>query len=119
MNLNHINLVVSNVGESINFFETYFGFKCFEVKGDNIIAILKNEANFILVLMKSKTDEIVYPAGFHIGFFQKDNASVNEIYTHLTNGGIDVGKEPGVIRDSFGFYFMYDHCMIEVSQNDG
>lgn len=114
MKLNHINLVVSNVAEAIKLFETYFDLKCTDIKGDNIVAILKGTDDFTLVIMTDKNGQITYPSAFHIGFMQDNENEVTRIYTSLKNGGIDVGQEPRKIRDSFGFYFNFDTLMIEV-----
>ncbi|MEO6722256.1 MAG: VOC family protein [Ferruginibacter sp.] len=114
MKLNHINLVVSNVTEAIAFFETYFNFKCTGIKGDNVVAILKGEDDFTLVIMTSKEGKAVYPGAFHIGFMLDSTNAVTDTYQKLKNGEIAVGQEPGKIRDSFGFYFSFDNIMIEV-----
>jgi len=114
MKLNHINLVVSNVAEATNLFETYFNFKCIEIKGDNIVAILKGADDFTLVIMKDKDGKPIYPNAFHIGFILDNTTAVTETYENLKKGGVAVGQEPRKIRDSFGFYFTFDKIMIEV-----
>jgi predicted enzyme related to lactoylglutathione lyase len=114
MKLNHINLVVSDVADAIKLFETYFNFKCTDIKGDHIVAVLKGADDFTLVIMKSKDGQANYPEAFHIGFMLADAKEVTETYEKLKNGGIAVGQEPRKIRDSFGFYFTYDGIMIEV-----
>lgn len=114
MKLNHINLVVSNVAEAIVFFETYFNFKCTGIKGDNVVAILKGADDFILVIMTNKEGKAIYPDAFHVGFMLDNTNAVTETYEKLKSGGIDVGQEPRKIRDSFGFYFIFDTLMIEV-----
>lgn len=114
MKLNHINLVVSNVAEATSFFETYFNFKCTDIKGDNIIAVLEGTDGFTLVIMTNKEGKVIYPEGFHIGFMLDNQNAVTEVYGKLKSGAISVGQEPGKIRDSFGFYFTYDNIMIEV-----
>lgn len=114
MKLNHINLVASNVAEATHFFETYFHFKCTDVKGDNIVAVLKGTDDFTLVLMANKEGAPIYPAAFHIGFMQDSADKVTDIYNKLKTGGIAVGQEPKKIRDSFGFYFSFENIMIEV-----
>jgi predicted enzyme related to lactoylglutathione lyase len=114
MNLNHINLVVSNVAEAIVFFETYFNFKCTDIKGDNVVAILKGADDFTLVIMTSKEGKAIYPDAFHVGFMLDNTNAVTETYEKLKSGGIAVGQEPRKIRDSFGFYFNFDNIMIEV-----
>jgi hypothetical protein len=56
----------------------------------------------------------IYPDAFHIGFMLDSKEKVSEVFAALKSGGIAVGQEPGKIRDSFGFYFNFDHIMIEV-----
>jgi predicted enzyme related to lactoylglutathione lyase len=114
MKLNHINLVVTDVAKATNFFETYFNFKCTDIKGDYIVAILKGADGFTLVIMKNKEGKPVYPDAFHIGFMLDSENAVTETYEKLKTGAIAVGQEPGKIRDSFGFYFKFDTIMIEV-----
>lgn len=114
MKLNHINLVVSNVATAILFFEKYFGFKCTETKGDNIVAVLKGIDGFTLVIMKQKDGEPQYPQAFHIGFMQESKEQVHDVHAQLKNDGYDVGEGPKNIRDSFGFYFTFQGIMIEV-----
>jgi catechol 2,3-dioxygenase-like lactoylglutathione lyase family enzyme len=117
MKLNHINLVVTNVAEAIHFFETYFNFNCIDVKGDDAIAILQGTDGFELVLMSAtmiKNEEFNYPANFHVGFKQNKQDDVDSIYRQLKVNGLEPGREPGKIRDSYGFYFYFDKIMIEV-----
>ncbi|MEP6684672.1 MAG: VOC family protein [Parafilimonas sp.] len=115
MKLNHINLVVSDVANTIHFFEKYFNFTCIEIKGDNIVAVLNGAGDFTLVIMKNKDGNIVYPDAFHIGFILDNKEEVITTYQQLKNDGIDVGNKPKNIRDSFGFYFNFDNIMIEVA----
>lgn len=114
MKLNHINLVVSNVADAINLFGTYFGFTCSDIKGDNLIAILKGADDFTLVIMADKNGQIKYPDNFHIGFMLGSEYEVTKTYNALKNDGVTVGQEPRKIRGSFGFYFNFDNIMIEV-----
>lgn len=118
MTINHLNLPVSNVAETITFFESYFDFKCLETKGDNMIAVLSNPADFILVLMSlkmSKTDHTTYPDAFHLGFILDSSEKVNETFSKLKAGGIQLEREPQKIRNSFGFYFYFGELFIEVA----
>jgi len=114
MKLNHINLVVKNLAAAVHLFEHYFGFKCTEVKGDNIVAVLKGTDDFTLVLMTSKDGDSKFPSDFHIGFMQATTEEVVTLYQNLKKGGMEVGQEPKKIRDSFGFYFLFENIMIEV-----
>lgn len=113
MKLNHINLVVSDVAATTQLFEIYFGFSVAEIKGDNVIAILRGQDDFTLVIMSDR-ETPTYPKAFHIGFMQDSEQQVTEIYQRLKDGGIDVGTEPRSIRGGFGFYFTFDSVMIEI-----
>jgi catechol 2,3-dioxygenase-like lactoylglutathione lyase family enzyme len=114
MKLNHINLVVPDVEDATNLFVTYFNFKCIEIKGDNMLAILKGAGGFTLVIMANKNGKAVYPDAFHVGFMLENTGAVTETYEKLKQGGVNVGEEPRKIRDSFGFYFTFANLMIEV-----
>lgn len=114
MHLNHLNLVVSNVADTQTLFQTYFNFKCTEVKGDHVLAVLKDDRDFTLVIMADKHDRASYPGAFHIGFMLDSETSVQKIYDQLKEGGYGVQQEPKKIRDSFGFYFQFDQIMLEV-----
>jgi len=118
MRLNHINLVVTDVAEAIQFFEKYFGFTCIAIKGNNLISVLRGADGFELVLMSSSMNEKtapVYPENFHIGFKQNTKEAVDDMYNNLKKDGIAPGREPGKIRGSYGFYFYFDKIMIEIS----
>jgi catechol 2,3-dioxygenase-like lactoylglutathione lyase family enzyme len=114
MKLNHINLVVSNVENAVQFFEKYFDFKCTEIKGNHIAAILKGPEDFTLVILKNKEGRTIYPDSFHIGFMLDSVEQVMDVYHKLKSGGVVVDQEPKKIRDSFGFYFNFENLMIEV-----
>jgi len=117
MYLNHLNLTVTNVSEAIYLFETYFDFKCIEIKGYNMVAVLKGADDFELVLMNANMNQKgghSYPDAFHIGFMLDDPQYVTKIYKKLKAGGITLERLPQKIRDNFGFYFHFDNIMIEV-----
>lgn len=108
MKLNHINLPVSDVAASTNFFEQYFGFKCITVKGDNKLSILQGADCFTLVLMAdsfNRKGNTTYPDAFHIGFLLDTPAQVTEVYDRLVKGGIPLDQAPGSLRGGYGFYF--------------
>ena len=107
MALKHVNLAVPDVAQTKAFFETYFGFTCEEVKGDNIIAILEDKDGFILSISNFKKDVIPqYPTDFHVGFVQETPEQVRAIYETMKADGINVGKEPHNYggRGTFSFY---------------
>jgi predicted enzyme related to lactoylglutathione lyase len=114
MTINHLNLIVTDVTNAMQFFETYFNFKCAFVKGKNDIVILKNSNDFTLVIMTNKNGDVVYPKNFHIGFMLDNIAQVDTLYEKLLAGKISVTQAPQKIRDSYAFYFYFDKLFIEV-----
>lgn len=117
MTINHLNLTVTDVAKAVKFFETYFEFTCEQTKGDNVVAVLNNDKNFVLVLMSSQMNQkgsSTYPDAFHIGFMLDSIDKVNETYQRLKTAGIVEEQEPKKIRNSFGFYFHFETLMIEV-----
>jgi catechol-2,3-dioxygenase len=105
MNLNHLNLTVTDVLESQRFLEKYFGMR--SGGGNKNIAFLRDEAGMVLTLTSAKLggeDEVRYPATFHIGFIQESAERVNEMNKRLKDDGFDV-PEPSRQHGSWTFYF--------------
>ena len=103
MKLNHLNLSVDDISETQMFLEKYFGFRAAPEGNDNI-AILFGDDNFVLTLMKSRGEsEAGYPSSFHIGFIQESEEKVNEINERLKKDGFDV-KPPRRLHNSWTFY---------------
>jgi catechol 2,3-dioxygenase-like lactoylglutathione lyase family enzyme len=105
MRLNHLNLVVPDVRQSREFFETYFGFRCAAAPKGNAFALLVDESGFVLNLSNfNKLTEVEYPADFHIGFIQDSRERVDEIHQQLKSAGFDV-EEPRDFHGAWTFYF--------------
>jgi catechol 2,3-dioxygenase-like lactoylglutathione lyase family enzyme len=126
--LNHIDLVVANVGENRAFFEKHFGFKTL-VEFPDKLAVTTDGAGMTLVLsspeiageignfQRTGTTEpkdkgadradarkaIVYPAGFHIGFHQDSKEAVDEIYKKLQAAKVEV-NEPKDYHGAWTFF---------------
>lgn len=106
MKLNHLNLTVTNVLETHQFLETYFGMR--NMGGNNNIAFLTDENGMVLTLTSMKLgreSEVKYPATFHIGFGQESEERVNEINKRLKDDGFDV-PQPSRQHGSWTFYFL-------------
>ena len=114
MTINHLNLIVTDVKNAVQFFEAYFNFSCTLIKGDHVIAVLKNEEQFTLVIMASKKGDVAYPEDFHIGFMVDSTEAVEKLHKKLTDGNIAITRAPQKIRDSYGFYFHFDNLFVEV-----
>jgi lactoylglutathione lyase len=105
MRLNHLNLTVTDVVETQNFLEKYFGMR--RGGGNKNIALLTDDAGMLLTLTSAKVggeDEVRYPASFHIGFRQESEERVNEINEKLNGDGFDV-PPPSRQHGSWTFYF--------------
>jgi lactoylglutathione lyase len=101
MNLNHVNLTVTDVTAAADFLETYFGMK--KMGGNAGMAFLTDEQGFVLTLMKGKRVEgVAYPSTFHIGFFVAEDSTVDEVNRRLEEDGYEVS--PPERHHAYGFY---------------
>jgi catechol-2,3-dioxygenase len=106
MNLNHLNLTVTDVLETQRFLEKYFGMR--NMGGNNNIAFLSDANGMILTLTSMKVGrekEVKYPATFHIGFAQESEERVNQINKRLKDDGFNV-PPPSRQHGSWTFYFL-------------
>ncbi len=105
MRMNHINLAVSDVAESRAFLETYFGLRMLAAPDPDTLVVLVDESDCFVTLSNfKKTDEVVYPNGFHIGFMQTTREAVDAIFERLRGDGHHVGR-PKEFHGAWTFYF--------------
>ncbi|MVN79313.1 VOC family protein [Hymenobacter sp. HMF4947] len=103
MNLNHLNLAVSNVVQTQQLFEKYFGLTAFT--STSALAVLADEKGFTLTLSNFKKElAVTYPADFHIGFVQETQAQVDALYQRLTSDGFVIDA-PRKFHGSWTFYW--------------
>jgi catechol 2,3-dioxygenase-like lactoylglutathione lyase family enzyme len=107
--LNHTNLAVPDVAALRDFLERHFGFTVLETRGRAAMSVLRDDAGFILTLMKSKSEDgpAAYPGSFHIGFLVDDPEVVRAKHAELTEAGVAAGPAEEVRRGgqrSFTFY---------------
>jgi catechol 2,3-dioxygenase-like lactoylglutathione lyase family enzyme len=88
MQLNHVNLTVSDVHAAAAFLEKYFGMR--RMSGNAGMAFMSDDHGMVLSLMKAKGGSVAYPATFHIGFFVESEALVDQINQRLRDDGFDV-----------------------------
>jgi catechol 2,3-dioxygenase-like lactoylglutathione lyase family enzyme len=116
MKLNHLSLAVPDVAATATFLEQFFEFETEDIKGNNVIAVLRGKDNFILVLTTLRQGESSYPSDFHFGFILDTETEVLAKYERLIAGGIEIPRVPSKIRNSYAFYFhMPGNIMMEVS----
>ncbi len=99
MNLNHLDLQVSDVPAHVAFFERLFGLACAGNRASPAIAILHDGAGFTLVLQRKKRPEEGYPEGFHFGFLVDDVAAVEAFHAKAEAEGAEVSD---VLRNNRG-----------------
>lgn len=90
MKLNHLDLQVSDVQRSVDFFERYFDLELQTSRTSPAIAILSDRHGFVLVLQRKKNDAEAYPEGFHLGFYVDDVEGVHRAHARAKEGGLDV-----------------------------
>jgi catechol 2,3-dioxygenase-like lactoylglutathione lyase family enzyme len=91
MQLKHANLVTPDVAASAEFFQRFFGFEIVDQRG-NGLAVMRDENNFILTLMKlKKSDPDRYPQTFHIGFYVDSPDLVQAKHAELAAAGLSPG----------------------------
>jgi lactoylglutathione lyase len=101
MKLNHINLVVQDVGSTHMFLEKYFGLQPIRPATPKM-ALLSDDNGMIINVFKGETAN--YPEAFHIGFMQENKEQVGEIYQRLKNDGFNP-EPPKTFHGSWTFYF--------------
>jgi catechol 2,3-dioxygenase-like lactoylglutathione lyase family enzyme len=106
MQLKHLNLTTSDVTGLAAFFERFFGFKRLIERGAGALAILGNDEDFVLALMKlKKNDPVAYPETFHIGFYVADADAVQAKRNELTAAGVSTGEIQDAGRSGRGMHF--------------
>lgn len=86
MQLNHLNLQVSDAAQCADFLANHFGVQTVLEKPDRTLIAMRAD-NFDLVLQQ--TDEAAtYPSGFHFGFIVASTAALHEQYRHLLAIGL-------------------------------
>lgn len=105
MQLNHLNLSVSNVQGARLLFEKHFGLKAVEGTQDkDTFLALKDENGFVLTLME-KREGTQYPGNFHIGFLKQSKETLQSIYSELKMQGYEVDPPKKYRGENYDLYF--------------
>lgn len=105
MTMNHINLPVVDVAANRAFFERHFGFRCIVEKGADTFVGLIDGGGMVLAFSNFKgVDHVEYPEWFHVGFMQRDDAKVDEVFERLKAAGVEV-ERPKDMHGAWTFYF--------------
>jgi len=93
MQLKHANLVTPDVAASAEFFQRFFGFEIVDKRGANALAVMRDQDDFVLTLMKSKkSDPDRYPQTFHVGFYFDNPGLVKAKRAELQAAGLSPGE---------------------------
>ncbi|WP_224361552.1 VOC family protein [Hyalangium versicolor] len=105
MRLNHLDLLVSDVSSTRDFFEKFLGFRVEATKGKDAMSILRDESGFLLVISKFRKDSPTdYPQDFHIGFHLESEQAVREAHERFTQGGVERVSPLADMRGGLRFY---------------
>lgn len=107
MQLNHLNLVVSDLAAARAFFIDLFDFQLLVQHGE-AIAILSDGQGFILALSDAARfgeAHPTYPKNFHVGFLLDQPTEVDQAYDRVVASGITPAHTPRTQHGSYGFYF--------------
>ena len=117
MQLNHIDLPVSELEAAADYFQLGFGFERVPAPAEGM-AILRGEGGFALILQQVERAE--YPAGFHIGFLQPSDAAVHAAYQRLADAGLPLPSAPAVSYGCLSFWCRAPGgILVEVSHRPG
>lgn len=115
MKLNHLDLQVSDVQQSVRFFESAFGLQMQSNRQSPALAILSDGEGFTLVLQRRQNPAETYPEGFHLGFLLSDPDAVEAFHRHATGLGLDVSNVIVNNRGTLVYCRSADGYLVEVS----
>jgi catechol 2,3-dioxygenase-like lactoylglutathione lyase family enzyme len=113
MKLNHLDLQVSDVRQSVAFFESLFGLELLSNRSSPAIAILADGTGFVLVLQRH--DKPRYPEGFHLGFLVDDVDTVHQALARCKTAGYEVSEIITNNRGTMIYCRAADGYAVEVS----
>ncbi|HKV44456.1 MAG TPA: VOC family protein [bacterium] len=90
MNLNHVDLQVSDVDAAREFFEKFFGLRCTYQRAKQI-ALLEDDAGFSLGVSNLRgAPPAAYPPDFHVGFVLERASDVRDLYDLVKAAGVAI-----------------------------
>ena len=87
LKLNHVDLVVAEIGEHRDFLRQWFGLAV--EHEDESICLMRDSGGLLLILRKAEPNEATeYPRDFHLGFFLPDEDTVTSMFDRMVNDGV-------------------------------
>lgn len=95
MQLNHLDLQVSDVQAARIFFESHFNLEC-EFQRGSEIAFFRSDTGFSFGVSnpRGQAERPVYPPDFHIGFILDNAGQVEAAYERFKGAGVEVRSAP-------------------------
>lgn len=112
--LNHLDLQVTDVPQTIALFEDLLGLRLESNRGSPAIAILTDGEGFTLVLQRRK-DQAAYPEGFHFGFLVNGADTVRAFQAKACDRGLAVSEVIENNRGVLAYWRTSDGYTVEVS----
>jgi catechol 2,3-dioxygenase-like lactoylglutathione lyase family enzyme len=103
MNLNHIDLPVSDIAGARDFFERHFAFRCILARADGLTVLL-DDGGFALTLSALPPGErLSYPTGFHVGFNVREEQELLSAHERLVAAGVEMARPLGKMGGALTF----------------
>jgi catechol 2,3-dioxygenase-like lactoylglutathione lyase family enzyme len=119
MKLNHIDILVSDVQRSAQFYCERFGMTVISNPRSPAIQVLGDGAGFVLVLQRAEVSGVSYPKGFHVGFLVDSADTVRELQARAREAGAEVSDVIVNGRGTLSYFTAPDGYFVEVScQNE-
>lgn len=115
MKLNHLDLQVSDVQRTVDFFERFFDMEMRTSRTSPALAILADRNGFVLVLQRRRHEHESYPEGFHLGFLVDEVETVHRMHQRLREGGVHVSDVESNNRGVMIYCRAPDGIVVEVS----
>jgi catechol 2,3-dioxygenase-like lactoylglutathione lyase family enzyme len=115
MKLNHIDILVSDVQRSAQFYCEHFGMTVISNPSSPAIQVLSDGCGFVLVLQRAADGGVSYPKGFHVGFLVDSEDTVRELQARARAAGAAVSDVIVNGRGTLSYFTAPDGYFVEVS----
>ncbi|MDR9808261.1 VOC family protein [Rhizobium hidalgonense] len=110
MRLNHLDFHVPDIATTAEFFTRHFGLTLKDMRGQNGLAILSDDAGLEIVLSHAiakfaTADQVeLQRQTYHIGFILPEREDVDRVYAGLAAAGAALSGPPAAMRGGWLFY---------------
>jgi catechol 2,3-dioxygenase-like lactoylglutathione lyase family enzyme len=104
MNLNHLDLPVSDIAQTRAFFERHFGFKEVYSREDGLTVLLDEDGFALTLSPLPEGKPVSYPDGFHVGFNVDCEDDLFEVHRTLVTAGVSIVRPLGDLAGTMTFH---------------